>query len=78
MRAYMETRWTGIEDEAWFNKMTQYLEEHYNEVRSQEWFDQMLEHMEERGYYHYGSRGYDDTYFGSRGSCRRGFGCWGW
>jgi hypothetical protein len=74
----MEARWTGIEDEIWFNNMTQYLEEHYDEVQNQEWFNQMLEYMEEQGYYHYDGRNYDDTYYGPRSSGRRGFGCWGW
>ncbi len=78
MREYMEARWTGIEDEAWFNEMTQYMEEHYNEVQNQEWFNQMLEYMEDRGYYRYGGSNFDDNYFGSRSSGRRGFGCWGW
>jgi hypothetical protein len=78
MREYMEARWTGIEDEAWFNEMTQYMEEHYNEVQNQEWFNQMLEYMEDRGYYRYGGNNFNDNYFGSRSSGRRGFGCWGW
>ncbi len=83
MRAYMEARWSGIEDKEWFDDMIQYMEEHYNEVRDQAWFDQMLEYMEDRGFYHPGYRGYEGNYFGPgyygpRSSGRRGFGCWGW
>jgi hypothetical protein len=78
IREYMEAKWNGIEDEAWFNEMTQYMEEHYNEVQNQEWFNQMLEYMEDQGYYRHGGSNFDDNYFGSRNSGRRGFGCWGW
>ncbi len=77
MEDYMQTRWSGIEDQTWFNDVTQYMEEHYTEVQNQEWFNEMLEYMEDRGY-NFGSRNYDDTYFGPRSSSRRGFGCWGW
>lgn len=78
MRAYMQARWSGVEDEEWFNEMIQYMEDHHIEIQNQPWFEDMIEYMEERGYYQNGYRGYNGGYFGPRRYDRRGFGCWGW
>ena len=77
MQEYMKARWNGIEDEEWFDDMTQYMEEHWSEIQDQEWFDQMLEYMEENGYHPYGYNGFNGEY-GPRSFGPRGFGCWGW
>ena len=49
MREHMDARWIGLEDQEWFNDMTQYMEEHWTEVQNLPWFIQMLKYMESTG-----------------------------